>query len=200
MSTIFALSTAPLKSAVAVVRISGPRSFDILSTLTRSRVTRPNIAVQSSAGKPIVPRQAALKTLRHPTSGQTLDQALVLAFDGPRSFTGEDSVELHLHGSRAVIRAVLDAIPHCRRTPLHSHRTHSQTEFESGETSGRGTIRYAEPGEFSKRAFINGKMDLTQAEGLADIINAETEQQRRVAFKQASVCISLSCLHLALAI
>lgn len=173
MSTIFALSTAPLKSAVAVVRISGPRSFDILSRLTDARAGR-------NARREIVPRRATLRTLRHPSSGTTLDQALVLGFEGPHSFTGEDSVELHLHGSRAVIRAVLDAIPRCS----------TLADDDAPDMHRQGRIRHAEPGEFSKRAFLNGKMDLTQAEGLADIINAETEQQRRVALKQASGSLS----------
>ncbi len=85
-------------------------------------------------------------------------------FQNPASFTGEDVVELHLHGGKAVTRAVLDAIPKC----------------------GANT-RYAQPGEFSRRAFDNEKLDLTQAEGLADVINAETEEQRKLAFRQSGV-------------
>ncbi|CCG84607.1 protein of unknown function, partial [Taphrina deformans PYCC 5710] len=149
MSTIYALSTVAGKSAVAIIRITGPRSKSILQTLSRSRF-------------PIVDHQAQLRSLKHPRTNEMLDRALCFFAAGPRTFTGEDTCELHLHGSRAVINAVLEAIPDC------GHET-----------------RHALPGEFSKRAFLNGKMDLTQAEGLADLINAETDEQRKSAFRQA---------------
>lgn len=155
MSTIFALSTVLGKSAVALVRISGPQSRLVLTKLCGSSLTR------------IAPRQATLKTLRHPNTSETLDKALTLFFSGPATFTGEDICELHLHGSRAVIKSVLEAIPSCHPS-----------------------IRYAEPGEFSKRAFYNGKMDLTQAEGLADLIDSETDEQRRSAYRQAEGSLS----------
>ncbi len=106
------------------------------------------------------PRTASLRTLRHPQTKQPLDQALVLYFKAPASETGEDTVELQLHGGRAVIAAVLEAlsaVPGCRM---------------------------AEPGEFARRAFYNGKIDLTAAEGLADLIDAETEAQRAQALQQ----------------
>lgn len=107
------------------------------------------------------PREICLREIRHPKTKILLDKALVLLFKGPSSFTGEDMAELHVHGGSAVIRAVLDAI-----------------------ASSFCDVQYAEPGEFSKRSFENGKLDLTQAEGLYDIINAETEEQRKLAMYQ----------------
>lgn len=108
------------------------------------------------------PRTAALRLLRHPVTRTPLDQALVMYFKAPASETGEDIAELHLHGGRAVITAVLDAL---------------------AQISG---CRMAEPGEFARRAFHNGKIDLTAAEGLADLIDAETEGQRAQALQQTS--------------
>ena len=146
-ATIFALSSAPGRAAVAVVRISGSRASDIVAAMT---------------GKPIAHRTAAPRVIRHPGNGQVLDHAVVLFFAGPRSETGEDIAEFQLHGSRAVVTAVLEAL---------------------------GTIkgcRLALPGEFARRAFDNGKIDLTTAEGLADLIDAETEEQRTQALAQAS--------------
>src|SRR6059058_4914574 len=104
---------------------------------------------------------AAVRELRHPDSGELLDQALVLRFDSPASSTGEDVVEFHCHGGRAVIDAVLSAL---------------------GSLEG---LRAAEPGEFTRRAFANGRIDLTEAEGLADLIDAETEGQRKAALALA---------------
>ncbi len=144
--TIFALATAPGRAAVAVVRVSGPDSDRALIAL---------------AGPLPSPRSAALRTLRDPESGQRLDQVLALWFPGPASFTGEDQVELHLHGGRAVVGAVLRAL------------------------SNWG-LRAAEAGEFTRRAFENGKLDLLEAEGVADLIDAETEAQRRQALDQLS--------------
>jgi tRNA modification GTPase len=144
--TIFALSSGTLPAGVAVVRISGSLAFDALSSLTG----RP----------PGTARQAGLRTVRD-RSGHMIDQALVLSFVAPHSFTGEDSVELQLHGSRAVLNAVLAelaSIPGCR---------------------------HAEAGEFSRRAFENGRLDLVEAEGLAELISAETEMQRRLAVEQS---------------
>lgn len=106
------------------------------------------------------PRQASLRRLRAGPGGEVLDQALVLWLPGPGSYTGEDSAELHLHGGPAVIAAVAGALA----------------------TLG---ARPAEPGEFTRRAFLNGRMDLTAAEGIADLIAAETEAQRRQALRQA---------------
>lgn len=105
------------------------------------------------------PRAARRRRLVDPDSGEPLDDALVLWFPAPRSFTGEDVAELHLHGSRAVLAAVMGAL-------------------------GRLGLRLAEPGEFTRRAFFNGKFDLTQAEAIADLAAAETEAQRRQALRQ----------------
>lgn len=106
-------------------------------------------------------RTAAVRRLSHPLSGERLDDALVLRFDGFASSTGEDSVELHCHGGRAVVDAVLGAL------------------------SGIAGLRGAEPGEFTRRAFENGRIDLTEAEGLADLLEAETETQRKAALALA---------------
>ena len=145
MDTIFALSSGAPPAGIAVVRISGPRAFD---------------AVQSLAGRIPPPRQAVLAALRDP-GGELLDRALLLCFPGPASATGEDVAELHLHGGRAVVRAVervLAAIPN---------------------------LRAAEPGEFTRRALFNGRIDLSEAEGLGDLLAAETEAQRRTAVRVA---------------
>jgi tRNA modification GTPase len=117
-------------------------------------------ALEALIGRVPQPRQAALAHVRDPRSGEIIDQALVLWFPGPRSETGEDTAELQLHGGRAVVAAVLAAI---------------------GRLEG---LRLAEPGEFTRRAFDHGHLDLTQVEGLGDLIHAETEAQRRQAFQQ----------------
>jgi tRNA modification GTPase len=145
--TIYALSTAPGRAGIAVVRISGKAAARTLEALC--------------AGKVPAPRVAALRALRDPSSGEVLDRGLVLWLPGPASFTGEDMAELHLHGGRAVIAGVLSALGHL-------------------------DLRMAEPGEFTKRAFGNGKLDLTEAEGLSDLINAETAAQRAQALAQSA--------------
>ena len=118
-------------------------------------------AVRLLTGGPLPPpRTAALRLLRDPQDGEVIDQSLVLWFPAPHSFTGEDVAELHVHGGPAVVSGVLAAL---------------------GRQPG---LRPAEPGEFTRRAFLAGKMDLTQVEGLADLINAETEAQRRQALRQ----------------
>lgn len=147
--TIYALSTVFGKSGVAVFRISGEHSLDVVKKLT-------NIDCSS-----IRPRYAYFSKL-HGIDGMPLDHALVLYFKTPNSFTGEDVVEIHSHGSKAVISSLLDNL--------------SQIEG----------LRLAEPGEFSKRAFYNEKMDLTEAEGLADLIDAETSEQQKYALRQMS--------------
>lgn len=141
MDTIFALASARGRAGVSVVRISGPESWETLRGLGASVPE---------------PRRAALRRLRH--RGEVLDEALVLAFAAGASFTGEESAELHLHGSVAVVSVVLRAL-------------------------GDLGLRPAEPGEFTRRALENGRLDLTQVEGLADLIDAETEAQRRQAFR-----------------
>ena len=144
MDTIFALSSGSLPSGVAIIRISGPSALSALELLI---------------GRQVPARVATLSKLSSST-GDVLDEALLLAFPGPSSFTGEDCVELHCHGGRATIEAVLKTLG----------------EFDR--------FRPAEPGEFSRRAFANGKMDLTQAEGLSDLIVAQTEGQRLLALEQ----------------
>ncbi len=145
--TIFAVSTAPGRAGVAVVRVSGRKAGSALSALT-GRAVPP-------------PRHASLARLRDPADGTILDEALCLWFPGPASFTGEDVAELHVHGGRAVVSAVLTAL---------------------GSVPG---LIPAEPGAFTRRAVANGKMDLTQAEGLIDLIDAETDAQRRQALRQS---------------
>ena len=138
---IFALSSGSLPSGVAVIRLSGAGSIDI--------------AHQMSGSTPVA-RRAFLKSIRR-RNGELLDRGLVIVFPGPESFTGEDCVEFHSHGGKAVIAAIL------------------------GELATFERCRPAEAGEFTRRAFLNGKIDLTEAESLADLISAETEMQRRIA-------------------
>ena len=145
--TIYALASGRPPAAIAVVRISGPRAHEAATKL---------------AGRLPPPRQASLRTLVDPSSGLPLDEALAIRFDGPGSATGEDVVELHCHGGKAVIDAVLSAL---------------------GSLEG---LRSAEPGEFTRRALANGRIDLTEAEGLADLLAAETEIQRRSAMARAT--------------
>jgi tRNA modification GTPase len=146
LDTIFALSSGRPPAAISVVRISGLRARE---------------AGKRIAGSLPEPRVAAVRTLRNPKSGELLDEALVLCFEGPASATGEDVVEFQCHGGRAVIDALLSAL---------------------GSIDG---LRQAKPGEFTRRAFENGRIDLTEAEGLADLIEAETESQRKAALSLA---------------
>lgn len=146
--TIYALSTVLGKSGVAIIRISGKEALQVVHLMTN---LNPNN---------IKARYAYFTDLKDLIKSQTLDKCLLLYFKAPNSFTGEDIVELQIHGSRAVISSVLNNLS---RIP----------EF-----------RMAEPGEYSKRAFYNQKMDLTEAEGLADLIDAETEAQQKYALRQ----------------
>lgn len=148
MDTIYALASARGKAGVAILRLSGPKA---------------HAAVIALAGSCPSARVASLRTLRW--QGRVLDQALVLAFAKDASFTGEEAAEFHLHGSTAVVQAVLRAL---------------------GEISG---LRLAEAGEFTRRALENGRLDLAQVEGLADLIDAETEAQRRQAIRVLSGAI-----------
>lgn len=145
--TIYALSTVFGKSGVAVFRISGNNSLKAVECLT-----------DISSSK-ISPRHAYFCSL-HDVKGNALDKALVIYFKAPFSFSGEDIVEIHSHGSKAVIASLLENLGMLE------------------------DFRLAEPGEFSKRAFYNGKMDLTEAEGLADLIDAETSEQQKYALRQ----------------
>jgi tRNA modification GTPase len=121
----------------------------------------PRVLAAMAGGVPEA-RRASLRTLRHPVTGEALDRALVIRFAAPASYTGEEAAEFHLHGGRAVIEAVAGALLACGPD-----------------------VRPAEPGEFTRRAFLNGKLDLTAAEGIADLVAAETEAQRRQALAQA---------------
>jgi len=145
LDTVFAPATAPGRAAVAVMRLSGPATRPALDALLRGRLPPP--------------RRAALRRLRD-AAGAVLDEALVLWFPGPASYTGEDSAELHLHGGPAVTEGVADAL------------------LALG-------LRPAEAGEFTRRAVLNGRMDLTAAEGVLDLIEAETAAQRDQALRLA---------------
>ncbi|KDN51024.1 hypothetical protein RSAG8_00653, partial [Rhizoctonia solani AG-8 WAC10335] len=152
--TIFALSTPPGKGAIAVIRISGSRSRELYSKLLRP-------TAEHAPGHSIQSWKLKRCRLIDPGTGEVLDDTLAVFFRGPRSFTTEDSLELHLHSSRAVIAAALRVL------------------------SAQQGCRLAEPGEFTRRALLAGRIDLTQAEGLADLINAETEAQRKGAMRVA---------------
>ena len=149
-NTIYALSTVYGKSGVAVIRVSGDKVLDILSQITSIDINT------------ITPRHTYFTNIINPKTKDILDKSLVIYFKAPYSFTGEDVLEIHCHGSKAVLNSVLNVL---------------------SEQSG---TRLAEPGEFSKRAFYNNKMDLTEAEGLADLIDAETSEQQKYAFRQLS--------------
>lgn len=143
--TIFALATPPGRGGIAVLRLSGPSARAALRTLT---------------GISPVVRRATRVTLRDPADGAVIDHALAILFAAPASYTGEDVVELHVHGGRAIVQRTI------------------------GVLAAQPGLRAAEPGEFTKRSFVNGKLDLTQAEAVADLVAAETEGQRRQALRQ----------------
>jgi tRNA modification GTPase len=167
--TIYALSTPPGKAGVAVIRVSGPAALDVWSQLVKCRKRLPE------------PWKMDRCQIVHPETGEILDDGLAVFFKGrrtnavrsifylwltlvgPKSFTTEDVLELHIHSGRAIISSVLAALshlPYCRP---------------------------AEPGEFTRRAFRGGRLDLTQVEGLKDLVDAETEGQRRIALRAAGV-------------
>lgn len=146
--TIYALSTVYGKSGVAVIRISGDCALDVVGKMSNMDI------------KSIKPRYAYFIDLKDNVTRETIDKCLLLYFKAPHSFTGEDIVELQIHGSKAVIASVMSNL------------------------SRMENFRIAEPGEYSKRAFYNGKMDLTEAEGLADLIDSETSEQQKYALRQ----------------
>ena len=150
--TIFAQSSGAGRAGIAVMRISGPAAGAALTAL--------GCAMPQA-------RRATRVRLTDPATGEALDDALILWFPAPASFTGEDVAELHLHGGRAVIAGVIDALSRLPDT------------------------RPAEPGEFTRRAFEHGKLDLTAAEGLADLIEAETQAQRRQALRQSEGALAV---------
>lgn len=156
--TIYALSTAPGRAAIAIIRVSGPECLSIYRALCPSK---PDLK----------PRYATVRTLHEPGAPPSQDSildpnALALFFPAPRTVTGEDVLELHVHGGPAIVKAVLAAIPKCGK-PLPTSQG----------------IRYAEPGEFTRRAFMNDRLDLTQVEALGDTLSATTEQQRRLSVR-----------------
>jgi tRNA modification GTPase len=140
--TIFALSSGQPPAGLAVIRISGPETKRTIDLLT---------------GSVPEPRRSSLKTIRR-RNGEALDEGLVLFFPGPHSFTGEDCAEFQVHGSRAVVNALSEAL------------------LELG-------LRQAEAGEFARRAFEHGRLDLVEVEGLSDLVSAETEMQRKLALQ-----------------
>ena len=149
--TIFALSSAAGRGGVAVVRVSGALAA---------------VSARALAGKECVPRYATFVHLKDDVSRETIDHALVTVFESPKSFTGEDVTEYYVHGGRAVVQSLLEAL--------------AQQEGH----------RMAEPGEFTRRAFENGKIDLTEAEAIADLIDAETVFQKNQALSQLSGALS----------
>ncbi|KAG2038566.1 hypothetical protein BDR03DRAFT_954392 [Suillus americanus] len=145
--TIYALSTPPGKAGIAVIRVSGPDALDVWRRVTRKK----------KSGDTPTPWMLQRRHVVDPETEERLDDSLTVFFKGPKSFTTEDTLELHIHSGRAVLSAVLRALaklPYCRP---------------------------AVPGEFTRRAFEGGRLDLTQVEGLRDLIDAETEAQRRIA-------------------
>lgn len=158
--TVFQLSTGfghgGTAVGVAIIRLSGKHALSALLTLTR-RTSTPT------------PRMMVHHDIYHPITREVLDSGcLCVYFRAPNSFTGEDVVELHVHGNSVVVKGILAALPSCHKT-------------SDGDD---GVLRLAEAGEFTRRAFLNGKLDLTQVEGLADLLNAETERQKAQAVRQ----------------
>jgi tRNA modification GTPase len=146
IDTIYSLSTGAGSSGVAIIRLSGPASEEVLKKLTRKRAPEP--------------RLASLRRIHNPIDQNAIDEGIVIWFPGPNSYTGEDVVEFHVHGGLSITEEVLKSI------------------------STVASCRIAEPGEFTRRAFQLGKMDLTSAEAVADLIDAKTIEQRRQALKQ----------------
>ncbi len=146
--TIYALSTVFGKSGVAIIRISGKNAFDVFDKMTEIK------------SKDVEARKLYYTKIFDSVSHETLDNCMIVGFPSPFSFTGENIVEINCHGSKAVIRSLINSL------------------------SAINGFRLAEPGEFSRRAFYNGKMDLTEADGLADLIDAETSLQQKIALRQ----------------
>jgi tRNA modification GTPase len=144
--TIYALASAPGRAGVAVVRVSGPNADAALAALTK--------------GPAVSDRKPVIRSLYSILNGDRIDEALILRFAAPRSYTGENIVEFQVHGGQAVIAALLSSL---------------------ADIPG---LRHAEAGEFTRRAVLNGRIDLTQAEAIADLVAAETEAQRRQALTQ----------------
>ena len=143
--TIFALSSGPGMSGVAIIRISGPEASNVIKSLTGKEIPKPRMAV--------------LRKINNINTSELIDEGIIIWFPGPESYTGEDMAEIHVHGGKAVILAV------------------------QNEISKIKNCRFAEPGEFTKLAFQNDKINLLKAESIADLISAETEIQRLQAVK-----------------
>ncbi len=143
--TIYALSSGPGTSGVAIIRISGPETSVVIKSLTGKEIPKP--------------RMATLRKINNINSSELIDEGIILWFPGPESYTGEDMAEIHVHGGKAIILAI------------------------QREISNIKNCRLAEPGEFTKIAFQNGKINLLKAESIADLISAETEIQRLQAVK-----------------
>ena len=143
--TIYALSTGPGISGIAVIRISGLDTKKVVQSLTGKELPQPRVAT--------------LRKINNINTSELIDEGIILWFPGPESYTGEDMAEIHVHGSKAVILAV------------------------QKEISKLKSCRLAGPGEFTKLAFQNGKINLLKAESIADLISAETEMQRLQAVK-----------------
>ena len=154
--TIFAVASGAGRTAISVIRISGPACRSIL---------------KSMVGRIPVARHATLSAIRSPGSTDILDRGLVLWFPGPASFTGEDCIEFQVHGGKAVVASIISAL---------------------GQMAG---LRPSEPGEFTRRAFLNHRLDLTQVEALADLIDSETEHQRRQAIRQLDGALGQHARH-----
>jgi tRNA modification GTPase len=172
--TIYALSTASGRAAIAVIRISGSQCAQTYNALC------PSAAFPK-------PRHATLRKLyspHFPPSPDTLldPGALVLYFPAPNTVTGEDVLELHVHGGPAIVRAVLEAIPQCVTASVRSPRSPP-------------SIRYAEPGEFTRRAFANNRMDLPQIEALGETLSASTEQQRKLSVRGTTSALAARYEH-----
>ena len=143
--TIYALSSGPGVSGVAIIRISGSEASKVIKSLTSKEIP--------------TPRMATLRKINNINTSELIDEAIILWFPGPESYTGEDMAEIHVHGGKAGVLAV------------------------QNEISKIQNCRLAEPGEFTKLAFQNGKINLLKAESIADLISAETEIQRKQAIK-----------------
>ena len=146
--TIYALSSGPGKSGIAVIRVSGPETRKVIELLTKGPLPNPKLAT--------------LKKINKINTNELIDEGIILWFPAPQSYTGEDMVEFHVHGSKAVVEAI--------------HASISKVE----------NCRLAEPGEFTKIAFQNGKINLLKAESISDLISSETEIQRQQAIKVMS--------------
>ncbi|GAA5828997.1 hypothetical protein JCM11251_004092 [Rhodosporidiobolus azoricus] len=178
LPTIFAPATGRGKSAISILRISGDDALEVWRKMTRPAAAkgrgRGRVVVAGAPGRGKVlqdppERKAILRKIVHPETGEVLDEAVVLYFPPSSALTAQPTLELHLHGSPALMTLLLRTLPTL-----------------SSSSPGGSMFRIAEPGEFTRLAFEAGKMDLTEVEGIRDLVEAETEQQRRLAARQAS--------------